>query len=217
MATFVLTQAGQNVTAPWPQAKAEAITTANASDQRQHQIQFDTLLSNIAAYLAADGGNAASDTITPSLGTTTTVAFSAGTITIAGVPSAITASTGTAFGALGTIPASTWGLICADMVANGTVTFTSAAANYTTGYATEALALAAMPAYIANNARVFYITVLASASTWRAGTDALTGGTGGNPATTTNYYPVWGTHDVNFWTAFQIASRNGTVLTAANY
>lgn len=217
MATFALAQAGQFVTSTWPQAKAEAITTPNASDQRQHQIQFDTLLSNIAAYLAADGGNGVVNTITPSLGTTVTVAFSAGAITIAGVPSAITASTGTAFGALGTIPASTWGLICFDVIANGTVTMTSAAANYTTGYATEALAVAAMPAYGAANARTGYVTILASASTWRAGTDALTGGTGGNPATTTNYYPVWGTHDANFWTAFQIASRSGTVLTSANY
>lgn len=95
---------------------------------------------------------------------------------------------GTAFGALGTIPASKWGLILAQIAADGTVTFVSAAANYTTGYDDEASAIAAVPAATAAHAVMGYVTILASASTWIAGTDALATGTGGNPADTTNYY-----------------------------
>lgn len=217
MATFVMTAAGQFVTSPWPQQKNERLTTAPGSDARQLQIQWDTFLSNFAAMLACEGGNSPQTTFTPSLGTTNTVAISAGTVSIAGAPSAVSASTGTAFGSLGTIPASTWGLIAADLVANGTVSFVSAAASYTTGYATEALAIAAMPAYTASKARIFYLTILASASTWIAGTDGLTGSVTGNPATTTNYYPIWGYDDANFWTANQIANQAGTVLTSAQY
>lgn len=67
-------------------------------------------------------------------------------------------------------------------------------------FATEALAIAALlgttnpgqaaanPALPAGNTPVGYVTVLAAGSTWTAGTDALAGGAGGTPATTTNYY-----------------------------
>ena len=196
MATFVATPAGQAITAPWPLVKSERLTTANGSDARQLQIQWDTFLSNFAAMLAVEGATGIQATITPSTGTTNTVAFSAGTVQIAAVPSAISASTGTALGALGTIPASTWGLIAADIIANGTVSFVSAAASFTTGYATEQLAIAAMPAITASKARAFYFTVLASASTWVAGTDGLFGSATGNVATATNYYPIWGYDDI---------------------
>lgn len=55
--------------------------------------------------------------------------------------------------------------------------------------ATEAAAIAALPAVPANNLAIGYITVLTgSGVTWTAGTDALASGTGGTPATTTNYY-----------------------------
>lgn len=142
----------------------------------------------------------------PSIGTTVTLALSAGTIAVAGVPTLVAAQTGQAFGALGTIPASTWGLIAIERVAAGTTTFVSAAANYTTGYATEAAAIAALPAITAGKVRVGYITVLASASGWVAGTDALAGGTGGNPATTTNYYTTPSVFDTTQLTASQIGN-----------
>lgn len=96
---------------------------------------------------------------------------------------------GTALAA-GTIPASTWGLYLFSIDSAGAITCTPAAANFTTGYATEALAIAALPTTPTGEASMGYITVLASASTFVGGTDALEDGTGGNPATTTNYYPT---------------------------
>lgn len=153
-------------------------------------IQFNNLMKMVSALglaLSSDGVTIAS---VPSIGTTVTLAMSAGTITIAGVPVVVAAQTAQALGALGTIPASTWGIIAIDRVAAGTTTFVSGAANYTTGYVNEAAAINAQPAKTANKARVGYITVLASASGFVVGTDALAGGTGGNPATTTNYYAI---------------------------
>jgi len=140
--------------------------------------------------LAGDG------VITPtylSRGTTVTVAATSGTITIAGTTSTVAALTGQAFGALGTIPANKWGVIVMERVGAGTASFTSGSANYTTGYATEALAIAAIPSQSASKVQVGYVTVLASSSGWIAGTDALAGGTGGTPAANTNYYssPAW--------------------------
>lgn len=153
-------------------------------------IQLNNLLSiqpNLALAFTSDGVLKAS---VPSIGTTVTLALSQGVITIAGVPVSVAAQTAQAFGSLGTIPASTWGIIAVDRVAAGTTTFASGSANYTTGYANEDAAIAAAPAKTTDKARVGYVLVLASASTWVAGTDALAGGTGGNPATTTNYYAI---------------------------
>lgn len=217
MASFAMTRSGTATTSPWPQAKNEKIFTPAGSDTRQHEIQFNLFMSNFAAACSILAGDGPLTTATPTIGTTVTMAIPAQTITITGVPVVVAAETAKAFGALGTIPASKWGLIVVERIANGTTSFVSAAANYTTGYATEALALAAAPAKSANKAVVGYITVLASASTWVAGTDALEGGTGGNPATTTNYYGVVGVYDTAFWTANQIANAQGTVLTSVNY
>jgi hypothetical protein len=216
MATFVATNAGQTITSPWPQKKNERITAPRSSDLIRSEIEQNVFLSNFAAFMAALGTDSAWTTMTPSRGTTVTLATSAATITIAGVPVLVAATTAQAIGALGTIPASTWGVIAIDAVAAGTISFVSGAANYTTGYTTEALAIAAMPAKTAAKARTGYFTVLASASAWVAGTDALAGGSGGNPATTTNYYPIYGVCDTLFWTANQIADRSGTVLSAAS-
>ena len=219
MATNAVTRAGKWNTVPFPQAKNEMITAPVASDLRQMEIQLNGLMNNLITAIAAICGDAGCiSTSTPSIGTTVTVACSASRIQVAGVQADLAAETAKAFGALGTIPTTTWGLIVLERIANGTTSFVSAAANYTTGYATEALALAAMPARSANKAAVGYVTVYAShASGWVAGTDALTGGTGGNPAGTTNYYPVYGVNDALFFTAYQIANRAGTVLTSAQY
>lgn len=134
--------------------------------------------------------------ITPtylSRGTTVTLAATSGAITIAGTTSTVAALTGQAFGALGTIPANKWGVIVMERVGAGTASFTSGSANYTTGYATEALAIAAIPSQTSGKVQVGYVTVLASSAGWVAGTDALAGGTGGTPAANTNYYssPAW--------------------------
>jgi hypothetical protein len=122
--------------------------------------------------------------------TDTRVGTAAAVFTILGVPVVKAVSdAGTAFGALGTIPTGTWGVIALDVIAAGTVTFASGAVNYTTGYATEALAIAALPVRTAAKARMGYITILAASPGWVAQTDALAGGSSGAPATTTNYYP----------------------------
>lgn len=59
-------------------------------------------------------------------------------------------------------------------------------------YDSEALALAAAKALAptADKCVIGYVTVQAHASGFTAGTDALTTGTGGNVATTTNYYDL---------------------------
>lgn len=133
-------------------------------------------------------------TVGLAIGTTVTIAFGAfeymigaasGTVNTFKHKAAVTALS---FGALGTIPASVWGIILLQIDASGTVTFKSGAANYAAGYASEALAIAALPSPDSAKAAMGYVTILASASTWIAATDALAGGTGGNPATTTNYY-----------------------------
>jgi hypothetical protein len=185
------------------------------STARDELINYNKLVANYASLLDAQTATGNVTVVTPTIGTTVTIAVPASVIQIAGVRTLVAALTAQALGALGTIPASTWGLITMERVAAGTATFVSAAANYTTGYASEALAKAALPAISANKVRVGYATILASASTWVAGTDALAGGTGGNPATTTHYFAGdTSIYDSSLLTAEQIGNMNGTVITA---
>jgi hypothetical protein len=115
--------------------------------------------------------------------------------TIAGIfANKAAVAAGTAFGALGTIPQNTWGVISMEIASGGAFSFQSGAANYTTGYASEALALAAIPAPLTAKARVAVVTILTKVgSPFVVGTDALAGGATGNPASQTNYYPTFGT------------------------
>lgn len=185
------------------QLKQEKITAPTHSDLRQALIQLNELTKTVAAWQSGQTGNqiltwygVGPNTATSPMAigsTDTRVGTAAVLMAILGVPVVKAVSdAGTAFGSLGTIPASTWGIIALDVVAAGTVTFVSGAANYSTGYATEALAIAANPPQTTAKARMGYVTILASASTFVVGTDALAGGSSGNPATTTNYYPVSG-------------------------
>ena len=98
-------------------------------------------------------------------------------------------ATGTSVGALGQIAANTWGIILVELnTSSGALVFT-AAFNAGSGYATEALAIAARPARTVTNWYVGYVTVRADAgAVWIANTDAFAGGTTGNQAQTTNYY-----------------------------
>lgn len=182
--------------------KLERITTVPGSDLRQLEIQYNNLVKTVAAMqtgLTGDailrwygvGPNTAAAPM--AIGSTDTrVGTAACTMSILGVPVVKAVdNAGTAFGALGTIPAATWGVIALDVVAAGTVTFASGAANYTTGYATEALAIAALPKRITAKARMGYVTILAPAGGFVVGTNSLAGGAT-DPATTTNYYPVDG-------------------------
>ncbi len=87
-----------------------------------------------------------------------------------------------------TVTADKWALYrLSDSIADS-ITVTPAAGNVA-GYATEALAIAAIPATPAGEVDMGYFTVLtASGLAWVADTDALEGGAAGNPASETNYY-----------------------------
>lgn len=204
--------------ATWPTKLKERLTTLPGSDLRQLEIQMNLLLTNLATWLASVGvGDSVITQAIPTIGTTVTVAIPAQTISVKGVPIIVAAETAKAFGALGTIPTAKWGLIVIERIADGTTSFVSAAANYTTGYASEALAIAAMPAKSTSKVPVGYLTILATTPGWVAGTDALAGGSGGTPATTTNYYGTPSIYDTTQWTVSQLANQAGTVLTSANY
>ena len=99
----------------------------------------------------------------------------------------------------GTIPLNKWGVYRVTYTGS-TVTITAGAANFTTGYASEASAIAAAPA-VTNMPLTFncgYFTVQTKVgSTFVGGTDALTGGASGNVANATNYYAGEG----NSWSA----------------
>jgi hypothetical protein len=92
----------------------------------------------------------------------------------------------------GTIPNNVWGAYRITVnTSTGIATVTAAPANYTTGYASDALARAALPA-ITNAVTTWWlgdITVQAQGGKpWIANTDALAGGATGNPAQATAYY-----------------------------
>jgi hypothetical protein len=87
-----------------------------------------------------------------------------------------------------TVAIDKWALWRLTIVQAGTITATPAAGN-AAGYASEALAIAALPSPPVSFYDMGYITVLTkSGTTFVAGTDALAGGSSGNVATTTNYY-----------------------------
>lgn len=202
-----------------PGAASCRITAALNSDEIQDEVSLNQTLYGLNNVLAALGGaEVPMTTTTLAIGSTdTNISVTAQFISINGVNGSVALDADEALGALGTIPASTWGVIKVMRVAAGTISYVSAAANYTTGYASEALAIAAMPATTADRVAVGFFTVLASASGWVAGTDALQGGASGNPATTTNYYPFIGAADVTTgpWvSALQVANKAGTVLTS---
>ncbi len=218
MAAFTYTEViSPAVSTTWgPGASAVRPTTTLQSDERQAVVSANRMMYALNNLLAQMGGaDCPVTTGALSRGTTVTLATAQQWLSINGVIASVAAQTGQAFGALGTIPASTWGLIAVERVAAGTTTFVSAAANYTTGYATEALAIAALPAITADRVRIGYVTILASASGFVVGTDALAGGSGGNPATTTNYYNTVGCADTAMWAnVTQIGNLAGTVITS---
>lgn len=95
--------------------------------------------------------------------------------------------------ATGTIPADKWGVYLTSVSDSGTITSTPGAANFSTGYDSEALAIAALPATPAGNASIGRTTVLtASGLAFIGGTDALQGGTGGNVSDDTNFVSTVG-------------------------
>ncbi len=89
-------------------------------------------------------------------------------------------------GTAATFAANTWGIFKVSVDVSGALT-----ATWATGYATEALAIAALPDTPSGELCIGYVTVLtATDQTWTAGSDALQGGSGGNASSDTNYYNV---------------------------
>lgn len=110
------------------------------------------------------------------------------TYTNGGVGATLAAGTVFDTGTSATFVANTWGVALFSVSSAGTSTVTWAT-NGGSGYASEANALAALPALPANHTGLGHMTVKTSAgSSFTAGTDALKTGTGGNPASETNFY-----------------------------
>lgn len=145
-----------------------------------------TATNNADRVLSATGlVRGSTDTSVANIAFTYQVGAALGSVNTYFAKAAVTAGTALAAGA---IPANKWGLYVMSIIA-GTITMTPAAANFTTGYNSEALAKAALVATPAGAAAMGYFTVLtASGQPFIGNTDALAGGSSGNPATTTNYY-----------------------------
>lgn len=107
---------------------------------------------------------------------------------IAGAPYTLPLGVSTAFPA-GTIPAGLWGAFQVTVDSTTVPTIVAAPGN-AGGYASEALALAALPAVPAGSILLQQITMLAGAGGWHAGTDSVQGGSQGVPATLTCWYGV---------------------------
>ena len=108
--------------------------------------------------------------------------------------------------AAGTIPQNTWGIYKYSIIANGTITSTAAAANFTTGYASEALAIAALPATPAVSAYMGYVTVKSTA------VGGFVGGTSNlnDAGVTANYFSETSYTKPYHWNCRTI---NGTITT----
>lgn len=113
-------------------------------------------------------------------------------VTIGGVQKSLSANTNFDTGTAAVIAANKWSI--AILTWDGSATAVTWAGATTQGYASEVLAIAQLRtnsrlAVPSGSAAIGYITVLTGTDvTWTAGTDALASGTGGTPATTTNYY-----------------------------
>ncbi len=152
--------------------------------------QYNALFKQQAALALAFTSDGVLKGTALSTGTTNTLALSQCVITIAGVPVSVAAQTAQAMTAATALPAGLWTCIGIDAVAAGTITMAYQAA-IGTGYASEALAIAAAPAKTASKARIGFITVQAAvAATWTAGTDGFALGSGGTVAQSTNFYNI---------------------------
>lgn len=132
---------------------------------------------------------------------------------IAGVYGTVADNTSWDTGTTATIVALKWGIALLCHTGSATVLRWASSAM---SYASEAKAKAALGLMTSlcpktTEAAFGYVTVLAGASLWTAGTDALEGGSGGTPSTDTNYYndpTINGTFG-----GWQIGNENGLVIT----
>lgn len=179
--------------------KLERLTTVPGSDLRQLEIQYNNAVKDVQMVAMAGSTDAVwswQSAVTASLqalgrgSTDTAVASGKFTFGVGGIPESKAAVTTGLAPTAQTVPADTWAVYAMDVVTGGTTSVAPGAANATTGYATEALALAARPVRITAKARMGYYTVkTATGLAWIGATDALAGGSSGNPASQTNYYP----------------------------
>ena len=131
-----------------------------------------------------------------------------------GVAKSLSDNTNFDTGTAATITAAKWGI--ALLIHNGTTATVQWSSTTVQAYATEALAIAdigkkTLLTVPSGYAGLGYVTVLAGAALWTAGTDALEGGAGGTVATTTNYY-----NDPSMNGTFggwQIGDPSGTAIT----
>lgn len=101
-----------------------------------------------------------------------------------GTMKTLSANTNFDTGTTKTVTGSLYSAALLTVVAAGTGLVTWAASSY----ASEALAIAALPAPAATDTPLGYFSIQAHASGFTAGTDALTTGAGGNVCTATTYY-----------------------------
>lgn len=205
-----------------PSVKREKITTAPGSDQRQGQIQQNHLTRDVMRIALANSTDtvwswqSAAANSGQALGrgsTDTAVATGKLTAGFGGIPETKAAVTTGLAPTAQTVPANTWAVYAIDMVTGGTLSVAPGAANATTGYSTEALAIAAQPARITAKARLGYYTVKTAVGlAWIGATDGLAGGSSGNVASATNYYP----YDGLYAPTGQAYGPNGIVSAAAN-
>lgn len=162
------------------------------TDHATYKTVVDEIKTVVNAQLAADIGTTGCKTA-PALAATVggvTLASTAFQYTINGIDyykaAADTAFTGG--GAHDVATGSKYASFKISINTAGTITITPSAA---LNYATEALAIAAVPATPAGECSMGYITVKSHAGAiWDATTDALQGGTGGTPSTACGYYPA---------------------------
>lgn len=182
--------------------KAEHITSPNGSDLRRTQIEHNNAVNDLAALAFGGAIDVVMAWSTPTavslqaLGrgsTDTLVCSGALNFSTAGLVTAKAAVTTGLAPTAQTVPADTWAVYAYDIASGGTISVLPGALNATTGYATEALAIAGCPARVTAKARLGYVTIKTKAATaWIGGTDAVAGGSTGNPASITNYYPADG-------------------------
>jgi hypothetical protein len=161
--------------------------------RRDHLIHYNNLLITIARLGFVFTSDGVLRATALSTGTTNTLATSACTITISGVPVVVAAQTAQAMTASTALPAGKWTVIGIDAVAAGTITMVYSS-TIGTGQATEAAAITDALTNVAKTAakaRIGYIAVqAAAAATWTAGTDGFTLGSGGTVAQSTNFYNI---------------------------
>lgn len=194
--------------------KKSVLTVAPGSDQKQEMIQFNNLVQDVQNILTGLRNMAYGNAGLVINSNFDVKNGSAVSVTVGGVMKTLSANTNFDTGTSQVIAINKWS--AAILTWDGT----TARVRWSTtlNAASEAAAIAVLPSVPSGEAAIGYITVLTgSGVTWTAGTDALQGGTGGTPATTTNYYndpTLNGTYGFPSGpTAYQIAGPSGTLPT----